>query len=244
MALGRTRSDLDPAHRRDGAGLLLIGAAILTAAGVWWQLDGRSGRLRSLRSSRVASVASRGCVPLLLVAAGVRLLRHPSKSGPTGRIVIGWTALLMGVAGGLHVLAGTPQATDGAEAMRHGGGWLGYLLAAPLTSAVTAVVAFPLLASAGRVRGAGGDRHSGPRRCPRASETILDRLLLRPNPETPDVIDLTGPELEPLKRNRPRRRVGVAADDAVERPFDTPLVAARRRVRRSGRPSIRSARSV
>ena len=41
--------------------------------------------------------------------------------------------------------AGTPLAPDGAQAMRDGGGWLGYLLAAPLTSAVTPFVAFPLL---------------------------------------------------------------------------------------------------
>ena len=77
--------------------------------------------------------------PLLLLAAAVRLLRHPSGASPAGRAVIGWAALLLGVTGMIHVVAGTPLATDGAQAMRDGGGWLGYLLAAPLTSAVTAV---------------------------------------------------------------------------------------------------------
>src|SRR3954469_10679241 len=28
--------DLDPAHRRDGAGLLLLAAALIAAGGAWW----------------------------------------------------------------------------------------------------------------------------------------------------------------------------------------------------------------
>ena len=38
--LGRGAHDLDPALRRDGVGLLAIGAALLAASAVWWHLDG------------------------------------------------------------------------------------------------------------------------------------------------------------------------------------------------------------
>jgi S-DNA-T family DNA segregation ATPase FtsK/SpoIIIE len=216
--------ELDPAHRRDGLGLLLVGAAILTAAGVWWHLEGRVGSVvRSVVEGGLGRLA--WASPLLLVALAVRLLRHPSSVGPTGRSVIGGGALLLGVTGVLHVAAGTPLAVDGATAMRRGGGWLGYLLAAPLTSAVGEVVALPLLAllaGFGVLVLTGTPVHQIPARV----RLVLDRLLLRPAPVTPEVIDLTGPALDPLHRNRPRRRVGSLADDTeTEKPFDTPLVA-------------------
>jgi S-DNA-T family DNA segregation ATPase FtsK/SpoIIIE len=38
--IGSGARDLDPAHRRDGLGLLLIGAALIVAATVWWGLQG------------------------------------------------------------------------------------------------------------------------------------------------------------------------------------------------------------
>src|SRR3954454_1181685 len=105
--------ELDPAHRRDGVGLLLVGAAILTAAGVWWQLQGHVGSIvRSIVEGGLGRLAL--LAPLLLFAASVRLLRPPAGASPTGRAVIGWAALLLGVTGMVHVVAGTPLATDGA----------------------------------------------------------------------------------------------------------------------------------
>src|SRR5436309_3099399 len=43
---GRRAADareLDPEHRRDGAGLLVLGLAVLLAAAVWWQTGGPFG---------------------------------------------------------------------------------------------------------------------------------------------------------------------------------------------------------
>jgi DNA segregation ATPase FtsK/SpoIIIE, S-DNA-T family len=37
-AIGRGARDLDPMHRRDGVGLALIGAAVITAATTWWHV--------------------------------------------------------------------------------------------------------------------------------------------------------------------------------------------------------------
>ena len=58
-SIGRTARDLDPEHRRDGVGLVLVGLAVVTAAAVWWQLPGaimdvtRTDR-RPARSARSA----------------------------------------------------------------------------------------------------------------------------------------------------------------------------------------------
>ena len=41
--IGHTARDLEPEHRRDGAGLFMIGLAVVVAAAVWWQLPGGFG---------------------------------------------------------------------------------------------------------------------------------------------------------------------------------------------------------
>ena len=38
--VGASGRDLEPEHRRDGAGLFLFGLAVVAAAAVWWQLPG------------------------------------------------------------------------------------------------------------------------------------------------------------------------------------------------------------
>src|SRR5450631_1962800 len=42
-AAGARARDLDPAHRRDGAGLGVLAAALVIAGGVWWRLPGPIG---------------------------------------------------------------------------------------------------------------------------------------------------------------------------------------------------------
>ncbi|MDQ1616927.1 MAG: segregation ATPase FtsK/SpoIIIE, family, partial [Actinomycetota bacterium] len=42
--VGSSARDLDPAHRRDGIGLSLIGLATVVAAVEWWSLEGPVGR--------------------------------------------------------------------------------------------------------------------------------------------------------------------------------------------------------
>ena len=61
-------------------------------------------------------------------------------------MVIGWTALLVGALGLLHIANGTPTPSDGAASIRAAGGLIGYLASAPLVAAVTPWVAAPLLA--------------------------------------------------------------------------------------------------
>ncbi|HEY2580130.1 MAG TPA: DNA translocase FtsK [Streptosporangiaceae bacterium] len=143
--IGRSARDLDPAHRRDGIGLTAIGVAIITAATTWWSMDNVAGRLMNafLRGA-FGSVA--WAIPILLGLLGWRFLRHPDRNAETGRMVIGWAALIIGAVGLVHIANGTPQPTDGSTAMRHAGGLIGFFASAPLVAGLTSWVAAPLLA--------------------------------------------------------------------------------------------------
>jgi S-DNA-T family DNA segregation ATPase FtsK/SpoIIIE len=136
--------ELDPVHRRDGLGLLIVAAAIVVAAACWWQL---SGAVPSLVRAVVTGATGRldVVVPLLLLGLAWRILRRPQDSAATGRIMIGGGALVLSCCGLWHVAHGTPLPSDGAAAMRAGGGWLGWLASAPVVSALGPVVAALLL---------------------------------------------------------------------------------------------------
>jgi S-DNA-T family DNA segregation ATPase FtsK/SpoIIIE len=142
---GRSARDLDPLHRRDGAGLAALAGAIIIATVAWWHLSDPVGRaLSAVVHGAVGSAA--WILPILLVLLAWRLLRHPDKNAATGRMVIGWSALLAGLLGIVHLASGTPTPADGAAAMRAGGGLIGYVAAGPLAAALTAWAAAPLLA--------------------------------------------------------------------------------------------------
>ena len=84
--------------------------------------------------------------PVLAALLCWRYLRHPDRNAETGRVVIGWSALSIGVLGLVHIANGTPAPSDGAVAMRHAGGLIGFAASAPLAKVLTAWVAAPILA--------------------------------------------------------------------------------------------------
>ena len=139
-ALGRSARDLDPAHRRDGAGLAALAAAIITSTVAWWHLGGAAGRALST-VVRGAFGAGAWTVPLLLALLGWRYLRHPDKNADTARMVIGWTTLIVGALGLVHIANGTPRPQVG-----QAGGLIGYVASAPLVATLTSWAAGPLLA--------------------------------------------------------------------------------------------------
>jgi len=96
--------ELDPEHRRDGAGLLLLGLSILTAMAVWFSAAGPFG-VRIADSLHLFLGAIAAAVPLLLLIAAVRLMREPvgGDPEPRGRGLVGWSALLVATAGLLHI---------------------------------------------------------------------------------------------------------------------------------------------
>jgi DNA segregation ATPase FtsK/SpoIIIE, S-DNA-T family len=144
-AIGRGARDLDPLHRRDGIGLAILGAALVTAAAQWWHLGSAAGHaLWVLMSGAFGTLA--WTVPLLLALLAWRFLRHPDRNSETGRMVIGWSALLAGALGLVHIANGTPTPAAGAAVMRSAGGLTGFFTSAPLVAAVTSWIAAPLLA--------------------------------------------------------------------------------------------------
>jgi S-DNA-T family DNA segregation ATPase FtsK/SpoIIIE len=143
--VGRGARDLDPHHRRDGLGLLTLGVAIVLAASLWWRMGNPAGRaLQDLFEGALGSLA--WAVPLLVALLAWRFLRHPERNSETTRAAIGWTALLVGALGLIHIAKGTPHPSDGAATIRAAGGYIGYAAAAPLAAVLTPWVAAPLLA--------------------------------------------------------------------------------------------------
>src|SRR5690606_7409505 len=142
-AVGRqtaTAKEIEPEHRRDGAGLLVLSLAILLAVAVWFDGGGPVGGFVATVARRaVGAVAA--LLPLVLLLATVRLMRSPASTEYRGRAVVGWTALLISVTGLLDLIW---QPRDLTEREWAGGllGGLGGLLA----KAVTGWVAGPVLA--------------------------------------------------------------------------------------------------
>src|SRR5581483_1134816 len=91
-AAGARARELDPAHRRDGVGLAVLGVAIVTAGGIWWRLPGAAG-VAVVAVVRGGFGATAALVPVLLAGLAWRVLRHPDRAITSGRLVVGWTAL-------------------------------------------------------------------------------------------------------------------------------------------------------
>ncbi|AXK35581.1 DNA translocase FtsK [Streptomyces armeniacus] len=142
--IGRGARGLDPAHRKDGLALLLLGLALVVAAGTWSNLRGPVGELVEILVTGAFGRLDL-LVPVLLGGISVRLIRHPEKPEANGRIVIGLSALLIGVLGLVHLACGSPGREDGAESIRDAGGLVGWGVGAPLARTVGEVLAVPLL---------------------------------------------------------------------------------------------------
>ncbi|WP_104430890.1 DNA translocase FtsK [Kineococcus xinjiangensis] len=143
--IGDGARELDPAHRRDGVGLLLLALALVVAAREWWGLRGAAGQvIHVVAAGTFGKVAL--ALPLVLLGLAVHLLRHPDRTRTTARAVIGSGALVLAACGLVHLGSGSPSPTEPDDPWVGGaGGMLGFLAATPLTSALTAWVTVPLL---------------------------------------------------------------------------------------------------
>ncbi|SFR21169.1 DNA segregation ATPase FtsK/SpoIIIE, S-DNA-T family [Lentzea waywayandensis] len=216
--VSRTK-DLDPEHRRDGLGLLLIALAVITGAGVWWQAGGPVGQWVdvAVRSS-VGFPAV--IVPVVLLGIGVTLMRTDPKPDARPRLIIGSLLLMIGVLGMFHLIGGLPM--DPIE-RRNAGGALGYLAGGFLAQGLTPWVAGPLLFL---IFGYGllVVTHTPIRQAP---ERI--RSLLHPGTKSSDEpADEEEPveEPKPVRLRRPSRRrqavEPVEEDTQAELPLEEP----------------------
>ncbi|WP_030396686.1 FtsK/SpoIIIE family DNA translocase [Kitasatospora purpeofusca] len=141
---GDGAKNLDPAHRKDGIGLLLFALALVTAAGTWFSPQGWLGEAAT---NVVSGLFGRldALVPFLLAAVAVRLLRHPELPEANGRIMIGLSTLLVGVLGLVHIGCGAPGMGSGATRIRTAGGIIGWAASTPMMAAAGPALAVPLL---------------------------------------------------------------------------------------------------
>ncbi|MGW1129507.1 DNA translocase FtsK [Streptomyces sp. NPDC002526] len=142
--IGRGAKGLDPAHRKDGVALLLLGLALIVAAGTWSNLRGPVGDLVEMLVTGAFGRLDL-LVPILLGAVAVRLILYPQRPEANGRIVIGLSALVIGVLGQVHIACGSPGRDEGTEAMQDAGGLIGWAASKPLIFAMGEVLAVPLL---------------------------------------------------------------------------------------------------
>ncbi len=142
--LGQGARNLDPAHRKDGVALLLLAIALIVAAGTWADLEGPVGDLVEILVTGAFGRLDL-LVPILVAVVAVRFIRHPEKPEANGRIVIGLSALVVGVLGQIHIGCGSPARSEGMHAIRDAGGLIGWGAATPLSSTMTDVLAVPLL---------------------------------------------------------------------------------------------------
>ncbi|WP_221323913.1 DNA translocase FtsK [Actinoplanes sp. L3-i22] len=137
---GRNARNIGPEHRRDGAGMLLLGFSILTAVAVWAHSAGPVGQ----RLADAVHLFFGGLgifLPLLFFYGAIRLMREPIDPEHRGRNPVGWSAVIIATASLLY-LSDEPRDDI---ALTGSGGLLGYGVGSLLERAVSAWVAVPLL---------------------------------------------------------------------------------------------------
>jgi S-DNA-T family DNA segregation ATPase FtsK/SpoIIIE len=219
--IGHTARDLDPEHRRDGAGLFLVGLAFVVAAAVWWQLPGSIGEFtRTVVAGSVGLLA--WFVPLLLCFVAWRNLRDPERNGPVGRQVIGWGALLFGVLGVVHIANGSPTPRMGnTEPLQQAGGAIGFVVSKLLTDLLqTPYVVVPLLlllALFGLLVVTATPVYQVPGRLRELGDRIMGRHV-------PAEDESPTEATTPVKRRRGRVADEEIDPDMGDPPYDSPLM--------------------
>ncbi len=224
-AFGKSARDMDPLHRRDGLGLAYLAAAIVAVAATWVHMTNLPSRLISgLLHGAFGSAA--WLLPFLLGLLAWRYLRHPDRNAQTGRMVIGWTALMLGALGLIHIAAGTPHPSAGTAAMQSGGGLIGFAVSAPLVAGLTPWFAAPLLALVsgfGLLVITGTPLHKVPDRLSELRGFAQrDMGEAEAGPEEDGQPEVTG-QARPLIRGGRKRPQAIEAGEH-HRPYDTPIL--------------------
>jgi S-DNA-T family DNA segregation ATPase FtsK/SpoIIIE len=136
--IGSDVSDLAPGDRRDGAALFNLALGVFVATFAWW---GFQGWLPDLVYGIVNGTFGwmSLLLPLMLFVCAFRLFRQPDDGRGNNRIGIGFLIMTFAGCGLAHIIGGQPTVADGFNGLRHAGGMLGYLAAAPLATIHAAV---------------------------------------------------------------------------------------------------------
>jgi len=242
--IGHGARDLDPEHRRDGAGLFLIGLAVVVAAAIWWDLPGAVGN--GIRTVVGGSVGMLGwAVPLMLVFIAVRTLRHPDRNGPAGRQVIGWTAVALGVLGLVHIANGLPRPSNPADApLQDAGGAIGYVVSSLLSDLLTQYVAAPLLvllAIFGALVVTATPVYAIPLRFRAAFDVLMGRTALPEDaPSVAKAADAATDDTVRLTRKERRAKAAALDEDGepTVKPYDSPVLEGREISKRGRKPKV------
>lgn len=136
--------DLEPEHRRDGFGFLLLALAVVIAIREWWGLPGAVGdAIHAVAAGTFGRVAL--VMPIVFVLFGMRMLRAPQDHVANNRIMVGSSALILAACGLTHLAFDSPDYSEGMATLQGAGGILGFMIAAPITAAITASGSLMLL---------------------------------------------------------------------------------------------------
>ncbi|TDD38493.1 DNA translocase FtsK [Actinomadura sp. KC06] len=225
-AYGHGARSLDPEHRRDGLGLALLGSSIVLASVTWFRPDGVvTIALEKVVRGGIGIMAM--ILPILLALLAWRTLRHPEHHEDTGRIVIGMTALGVGVLGILHIAAGVPSPAKDMDGVRESGGVVGWVVSAPLDAALSGWVAVPLLLL---LSGFGllVVTATPINRVPERVSDLWAVATLQGRPQRPAKDEGESDGDAPKKRRRKKKSDKDESDELEvgehSRPYDTPLL--------------------
>ncbi|MEP6844070.1 MAG: cell division protein FtsK, partial [Pseudolysinimonas sp.] len=128
------RETLAKEERRDGVPFFLVVLAIIGAI-VEWFMPSNDVAI-SLDAYTFGGLLGRVAfaLPVIMLVFAVWLFRHPATVHDNTRLGIGLALMLTTVSGLSHVFGGHPQPKDGAVALAHGGGIVGWIVGQPFVS--------------------------------------------------------------------------------------------------------------
>ncbi|WP_256839705.1 FtsK/SpoIIIE family DNA translocase [Ornithinimicrobium faecis] len=143
-SMGTSTEDDKPDHRRDGWGFLLLALAVIVAIREWWNLQGALGdAIHAVVAGTFGRVGL--ALPIVLFLFAIRLLRAPASVAANNRMAVGTLALGLAAAGLTHVALGSPDYSEGQAALQNAGGIVGFIVASPITAALTTYGTIALL---------------------------------------------------------------------------------------------------
>jgi S-DNA-T family DNA segregation ATPase FtsK/SpoIIIE len=125
------RETLAKDERRDGVPFLLVVLAVVGAIVEWF--NPANDVAISLDAYTFGGLLGRVAfaLPVIMLIFAVWLFRHPATVHDNTRLGIGLALMLLTISGLSHVFGGHPQPKDGAVALAHGGGIVGWIVGQP-----------------------------------------------------------------------------------------------------------------